>query len=1102
MKPTLLTTISFLFSFLCVAQNPQQNPRLIIQRGNTLNIASIGLSANDSWLVSVGEVGEMLLWDVQTGRQVRTFSGHRQGIHTVNFANSHSTKFITGGWDSLAFVWDIYQEKPIATFQKHKAVVTSVALNKEATLAVSGDFNKMVYWWDANTGKEKASFALEFPLATIKISPDDAWVVAGTVNGKVIVWNAITQKIQWELQATQVGIQCFNFYQNKLYISSMDGSVVSLDLATGTQTQESFHNGMILINTSHDGRWGLTTGGYNFFDNSASYQIIDFQSKKPTQILNILGTAPCAISHDASFVATLVIDGFKPVVHLYDTQTSRLIYALKQYAIQLSDMTFNKEQSSIWFVGKDSYAKKLNLSNNELTTSEFVADGEYVSVAVHPNGKWIATSGISQSREGQFVFFFDAHNGKFVSKVPIPANMINKVIFNPVNTHYAVVGDGANVFTFDLASQYFEPKLVNNDKDRASFLGSITYSPDGSLLVSAEQFGSIKFYAVNEGYAFKNAIQTPMQVQNIIFSPNGKYFAVCGFEKVIIWETTTWTKIQEYSSKDRWNSLAFSSDNKSLFLGSLFGSLAQMDVSSGIIQKQIQAHENIIMQILPSTDGKNLFTISHDNSLKTWSLPDFQLKTTHAFIRGSGNDFLAFTPEGYYMSTKIGAKAAHYVLDNQVYLFDQFDIYYNRPDLLLQKQGFTPPDMLEVYQRAANKRLKMMGVTNNSQNHFFAFDNPKIKWSVQKSLFENVTQKNYVLTFEPELGSLPFERIRITVNGVPISLPNNGKVNFGAQKIEIELSQGNNLIEVSAFNQKGSESLKLKKEVFYQANPLVKPNLYLIALSASQYADKQYNLKYAVKDARDWTTTFAGKKELFGKIYIDTLFDKNYNVQNVEQLTQKLSKATVDDYVLVLATGHGLLDNQGNYFLATYSTNFDNPAENGLLYQKLNDILLNTKARQKVLFIDACHSGEVEENPSALQNNPIGNDGYIVAPPNSRGSKLRVRAEESIGLQNSFAMMKLLFADLRENAGLNVISAAAGTEFALEGEEWKNGVFTYSMLSGLKNNLADANKDGQITVSELQSYLQRRVPELTQGRQNPTSRSENVVNDFRVWWSI
>jgi uncharacterized caspase-like protein len=92
-----------------------------------------------------------------------------------------------------------------------------------------------------------------------------------------------------------------------------------------------------------------------------------------------------------------------------------------------------------------------------------------------------------------------------------------------------------------------------------------------------------------------------------------------------------------------------------------------------------------------------------------------------------------------------------------------------------------------------------------------------------------------------------------------------------------------------------------------------------------------------------------------------------------------------------------------------------------------------------------------------------------------------------------------LFADLRENAGLNVISAAAGTEFALEGEEWKNGVFTYSMLSGLKNNLADANKDGQITVSELQSYLQRRVPELTQGRQNPTSRSENVVNDFRVW---
>jgi hypothetical protein len=46
---------------------------------------------------------------------------------------------------------------------------------------------------------------------------------------------------------------------------------------------------------------------------------------------------------------------------------------------------------------------------------------------------------------------------------------------------------------------------------------------------------------------------------------------------------------------------------------------------------------------------------------------------------------------------------------------------------------------------------------------------------------------------------------------------------------------------------------------------------------------------------------------------------------------------------------------------------------------------------------------------------------------------------------------------------------------------------------------ADANKDYTITVSELNDYVSKRVKELTQGKQNPTSRKENLLFDYRVW---
>ena len=92
-----------------------------------------------------------------------------------------------------------------------------------------------------------------------------------------------------------------------------------------------------------------------------------------------------------------------------------------------------------------------------------------------------------------------------------------------------------------------------------------------------------------------------------------------------------------------------------------------------------------------------------------------------------------------------------------------------------------------------------------------------------------------------------------------------------------------------------------------------------------------------------------------------------------------------------------------------------------------------------------------------------------------------------------------LFADLRRGTGAVVISSASGNEFALEGKQWNNGVFTYALLSGLKNEKADRNHDGTITIGELQAYVIEAVRKLTAGGQNPTVRRENLDYDFAVY---
>lgn len=101
-----------------------------------------------------------------------------------------------------------------------------------------------------------------------------------------------------------------------------------------------------------------------------------------------------------------------------------------------------------------------------------------------------------------------------------------------------------------------------------------------------------------------------------------------------------------------------------------------------------------------------------------------------------------------------------------------------------------------------------------------------------------------------------------------------------------------------------------------------------------------------------------------------------------------------------------------------------------------------------------------------------------------------------IGLEPSFELMRQLFADLQRGSGASVVSSASGIEWAYEGGEWTNGVFTYVLLDGLKNGHADANRDQRVSVTEIADYVARRVPELTGGRQNPTARRESREFDF------
>jgi hypothetical protein len=269
-----------------------------------------------------------------------------------------------------------------------------------------------------------------------------------------------------------------------------------------------------------------------------------------------------------------------------------------------------------------------------------------------------------------------------------------------------------------------------------------------------------------------------------------------------------------------------------------------------------------------------------------------------------------------------------------------------------------------------------------------------------------------------------------------------------------------------------------------------KEKTYFIGIGIDRFADAKYNLHYSVKDIRDLTIKL--KEKLGNAIIIDTLFNENVTVSNVKALKQKLLQSTVNDKIIVSYSGHGLLSKAYDYFLSTYSIKFDNPEENGLAYDELESLLDSIPARKKLMLIDACHSGEVDKeefqvsplNKAMLDSNHVVAKGVVITNTDSASNKL--------GLKNSFELMQNLFVNVGKSTGATIISAAAGTEFALEKGDLKNGVFTYCIMEAM-------NKYSTMKISELKKTVGARVQQLTNGMQRPTSRNEAIAVDWNVW---
>ncbi len=543
------------------------------------------------------------------------------------------------------------------------------------------------------------------------------------------------------------------------------------------------------------------------------------------------------------------------------------------------------------------------------------------------------------------------------------------------------------------------------------------------------------------------------------------------------------------------NSPLISPDGKQIALFDATDTFVLQSLENGkiILKKNLSQYDGGLFSLTFSQVDPQWKSFAIANKEKGITLFNLQTGEERCQIYSIGlEDILITIPSGYYMATRRGAfEGVSFVQDGQVYDFAQFDFQYNRPDLVLEHIGVSPPATIEAFRKAYERRVAYLGGKPDSNDH----NVPSLQFAKELPIFTNEDKVEVAIKTQDAKELL--DVIHVYVNGIPLygkagySIKNR-KTRAFQHSINLTLTPGDNRVEVEVFNVKLQRSQRIQSMVRCET-PTVKPNLHLISIGVSQYAESSKNLLYAGKDAQGVHDLFAGKTDLYGKVNLYALWEKDFSPSNLEKVKQALMQTKESDQVIVFYAGHGVVDSALNYYLGSSNLNFNHPAGSGIRYEQLEALLDGIPARQRLMMLDACFSGEIDKsNAKRIQV-----ENTVVGSVRFRTSDLGL-VPNNTAYERSFNLMREWFADLRPNTGATILSSTSGLQQAAEGEQWKNGVFTWCLLEGLKGKKADTNQDGMVMLSELRDYLESAVTGQNRQQQS-TFRAENLVVDWRIW---
>lgn len=1001
--------------------------------------------SHDGSLVATGsEQTDVKVWDTKNGNLLYTLKEHYGGARTAKFTNNDSILIVATSTPAVK-IWNMKTGQLIESLKMPTYGSVDIALNKSNTKLITPSGNIAIVW-DLEKRTKLVELKGEGIGAVEKISftNDKKLMVTDNRTGNFTrLWDISNGDMLGGSMYAQNNIEriIYSDSYQKAMVKYKDYKTIEIwDTQKGNLLSTLNKN-----NSSYQSRWTFSTDETKLITSSSSTELITIWDVFTGNIIRTI-TNQSKISTN----------------HLLVTPDSKKIISID-----------NESNATIWDIETGAELNKIaNVNEKFFTRLWFIGDKN-----------WLLTSSNKESK------IWDIDNGKLLFELKGLNKTIYQHFLSPDQKRLITLSyDDASVRIWDIDGG----KLIAELKGKKT-VGTIQISPDWKYIVTPSFFErSLRLWDCANGQLITEFNPHEINPNGIVFSKDSKFMFSYGGDKTIRkWEMPSGKLIQSYDGLKLIKTLAYNDEKNEVLASSFTGEIKLWDAETGKVIQSFIGHTGSINVAMFGLKDNTIISASDDQTIKIWNKTTGKVKNT--FFPVGQADFLNQVDLGYYKSSPDASKLLHYVTkDLKPITFDQLDLKYNRPDKVLRGMGSTDTALVSAYYKAYLKRIKKLGIDTSAFTNDFNL--PTVDFVNRQQIVFDQKENQVTLHIKGNDSTLLLDRFNIWVNENPI-LGTKG-INLRARKtknidttITIKLSDGNNKIETSIINVNGNESYRTPLYVNYKPEKPSAQKFYFIGIGINDFEQKQNNLTWSVKDIRDLAAAF--KLKYGTDAIINVLLDHDVTLQNVIALKEKLKDCSVNDKVIIAYSGHGLLSKNFDYFLSTYNVDFEKPEKNGLPYDIFENLIADIPARKKLMLIDACHSGEVDKDELLKINNASQNL-EVTQTQGGKGVKVINTDPKKAGMKTSLELMQQLFANVGRSTGSTIISAAAGTQFALEKNDLQNGVFSYSILEYMKAN-------PHATVTDLKKYVNKRVVELTAGLQVPTTRNETNTTNWEVW---